>query len=190
MTARTTQRRTGGSRIQRSTALERLLIAAAVAAVLVAVGAWVAMSRPGATDVAGARSTASAPSSSAAPSSAAAAPAAAPEEPSAAPPPAAGTPDAPAETAPVAPPAVATPVAATEPAPETFLEAVTDSGLAPPVDDSLKLTMARDVCEEMGYGATPEDMVRALTFAGASDEEAANFVQLAVTNLCPEHAGR
>jgi hypothetical protein len=31
-------------------------------------------------------------------------------------------------------------------------------------------------------------MVRALTFAGASDEEAANFVQLAITNICPEHA--
>jgi hypothetical protein len=48
--------------------------------------------------------------------------------------------------------------------------------------------MARDVCEEMGYGSTPDDMVRALTFAGASDEEAANFVQLAITNICPEHA--
>ena len=65
---------------------------------------------------------------------------------------------------------------------------MTDSGLAPPVDDAQKLAMARDVCEEMGYGSTPEDMVRALTFAGATDAEAANFVQLAITNICPEHA--
>lgn len=40
----------------------------------------------------------------------------------------------------------------------------------------------------MGY-ATPVGTVRALAFAGASDEEAADFVLLAVTNLCREHAG-
>jgi hypothetical protein len=75
-----------------------------------------------------------------------------------------------------------------EATPQTFLDEVSDSGLAPPVDDAQKLAMARDVCEEMGYGSSPDDMVRALTFAGASDEEAANFVQLAITNICPEHA--
>jgi hypothetical protein len=80
------------------------------------------------------------------------------------------------------------PSPAQEQAPQEFLEQVTDSGLAPPVDDAQKLAMARDICAEMSHGATPDDMVRALAFAGATDEEAANFVQLAVTNICPEYA--
>ena len=58
---------------------------------------------------------------------------------------------------------------------KSFLTALTDSGLAPPVDDAQKLAMADDVCQELGYGSTYADVVRALTFAGASDAEAANF---------------
>jgi hypothetical protein len=37
--------------------------------------------------------------------------------------------------------------------------------------------MADDVCQELGYGSTYADVVRALTFAGASDAEAANFAR-------------
>jgi hypothetical protein len=201
MTAKTTNRRTAMSGFLGSKAFERLLIVAAVAAVLVAFGAWYAMARPAEAGAAAARSTA-----------AAGAPGATSTEAPTADAPAAGTPasdapaaeasaaetpatDAPAAEAPAAEtpatdvPAAEAPAAdAPEAAPQAFLEEVTDSGLAPPVDDAQKLAMARDVCEEMGHGSTPDDMVRALTFAGASDEEAANFVQLAVTNICPEHA--
>jgi hypothetical protein len=187
MTAKTTNRRTAMSGVLASKAVERLLIVAAVAAVLVAFGAWFAMGRPADAEAADAtRSTATAGAAAAT-----AAEAAATEEPAAAPSSVAEAPAAPAEedaatgsTAPAPAPATEAPA----PTPETFLDEVTDSGLAPPVDDAQKLAMARDVCEEMGHGATPDDMVRALTFAGASDEEAANFVQLAVTNICPEHA--
>jgi hypothetical protein len=187
MTAKTTNRRTAISGFLASKAVERLLIVAAVAAVLVAFGAWFAMGRPADAEAADAtRSTATAGAAAAT-----AAEAAATEEPAAAPSSVAEAPAAPAEedeatgsTAPAPAPATEAPA----PTPETFLDEVTDSGLAPPVDDAQKLAMARDVCEEMGHGATPDDMVRALTFAGASDEEAANFVQLAVTNICPEHA--
>jgi hypothetical protein len=187
MTAKTTNRRTAISGFLASKAVERLLIVAAVAAVLVAFGAWFAMGRPADADAADAtRSTATAGTAAAT-----AAEAAATEEPAAAPSSVAEAPAAPAEedaatgsTAPAPAPATEAPA----PTPETFLDEVTDSGLAPPVDDAQKLAMARDVCAEMGHGATPDDMVRALTFAGASDEEAANFVQLAVTNICPEHA--
>jgi hypothetical protein len=187
MTAKTTNRRTAISGFLASKAVERLLIVAAVAAVLVAFGAWFAMGRPADADAADAtRSTATAGTAAA---TAEEAPAT--EAPAAAPSSVAEAPAAPAEEdaatgSPAPAPAPATEAPA--PTPETFLDEVTDSGLAPPVDDAQKLAMARDVCEEMGHGATPDDMVRALTFAGASDEEAANFVQLAVTNICPEHA--
>jgi hypothetical protein len=187
MTAKTTNRRTAMSGFLASKTFERLLIVAAVAAVVVAFGAWFAMGRPAEADAAAARSTATARTAAA---TSAEAPAA--EAPAAAPSSAAEAPAAPAEEdAPAEDAASAAPAPAAEaPAatPETFLDEVTDSGLAPPVDDAQKLAMARDVCAEMGHGATPDDMVRALTFAGASDEEAANFVQLAVTNICPEHA--
>ena len=74
------------------------------------------------------------------------------------------------------------------PAPATaFLNALAASGLAPPVDDEQQVTMARDVCDELDNGSTYADMVRALTFAGASDAEATNFTRLAITHLCPEH---
>jgi len=47
--------------------------------------------------------------------------------------------------------------------------------------------MADDVCQELGYGSTYSDVVRALTFAGASDAEAANFAGLAITHLCSQY---
>ncbi|WP_167762099.1 DUF732 domain-containing protein [Blastococcus sp. CT_GayMR20] len=189
MTAKTTKRRTGLSGALGSKALERVLIVAAVAAVLVAFGAWYAMARPGGTEAAGSSSSTTAPSSAApsvetSPTPSAEAPAATtPAPPSVAA-------EAPAEQAGTGTPAASTTAGAPAQtaAPQTFLDEVTDSGLAPPVDDAQKLKMARDVCNEMSYGATPEDVTRALTFAGATDAEAANFVQLALTNICPEYA--
>jgi hypothetical protein len=192
MTAKTTRRRTALSGALGSKALERLLIVAAVAAVLVAFGAWYAMGRPAGADAAGATSSATA-GSSAAPAPEVSTPSEAPVATTPAPPaPATETPveqagtGATAARTTAAAPAPATPFSPTQ----TFLDEVSDSGLAPPVDDAQKLAMARDVCDEMGYGATPEDVTRALTFAGATDAEAANFVQLAIANVCPEHAGR
>jgi len=186
MTAKTTKRRTAMSGALGSKALERLLIVAAVAAVLVAFGAWYAMGRPAEADAA---SSPSAAARGAASGETVAAEPTAPEE--AAPPSSEAAVDAPAAPESAATPAPAAPAAETPaPSPQTFLDEVSDSGLAPPVDDAQKLAMARDLCEEMGYGATPDDMVRALTFSGATDAEAANFVQLAITNVCPEHAGR
>jgi len=188
MTAKTSNRRTALSALVRSKAFERVLIVTAIAAVAVAFGAWYAMARPADADA-----TAAGSSSTATASGAPAAEQPVTEESPAAEAPAteeAPVAEEPVETAPEPAEAPADEAApAQEPAPQAFLDEVTDSGLAPPVDDAQKLAMARDVCEEMGYGSTPEDMVRALTFAGATDEEAANFVQLAVTNICPEHAG-
>ena len=54
------------------------------------------------------------------------------------------------------------------------------------MDDKQKLAMADDVCQELKNGSKYTDVVRALTFAGATDEQAANFARLAVTNLCPQ----
>ena len=54
MTAKTTKRRTALSSALGSKTFERVLIVAAVAAVLVAFGAWYAMARPGDTEAAGA----------------------------------------------------------------------------------------------------------------------------------------
>ena len=68
-----------------------------------------------------------------------------------------------------------------------FLTALAASGLAPPIDDAQKIAMAEDVCQELGYGSKYADVVRALTFAGASDAEATNFARLAITNLCSQH---
>jgi Protein of unknown function (DUF732) len=67
-----------------------------------------------------------------------------------------------------------------------FLNALNASGMAPPVEDAQKLAMAEDVCQELKNGATYDDMVRALTFAGATDAEAANFARLSIENLCPQ----
>jgi hypothetical protein len=192
MTTKTTKRRTALSGALGSKALERLLIVAAVAAVLVAFGAWYAMGRP--TDAEAAGSTSSATVGSSVPPAPEASPTT--EAPAATTP----APPAPAAEAPVEEAATGTTAARSTAAPpaqapvfsptQTFLDEVADSGLAPPVDDAHQLAMAQDVCEEMGYGATSEDVVRALTFAGATDAEAANFVQLAITNVCPQHAGR
>jgi hypothetical protein len=192
MTAKTTKRRTALSGALSSKALERLLIVAAVAAVLVAFGAWYAMARPGDAAAAGTPSSATVEAPSA-PAPEASPTAEAPEATTPAPP--APEAEVPAEQAGTGATAARTTAAAPAPAPafsptQTFLDEVADSGLAPPVDDAQKLAMAQDVCEELGYGATPEDVVRALTFAGATDAEAANFVQLAITNVCPQHAGR
>jgi hypothetical protein len=169
----------------RTKAFERALIVAAVAAVLVAFGAWFAMGRPTAADAAAASSSRSAGTSGAT-SATPSAPAT--EAPASTPAPETAVPEseAPEEADAPAPSTAAAP--ATEAAPQAFLDQVSDSGLAPPVDDAQKLAMARQVCEEMSYGSTAEDMIRSLTFAGATDEEAANFVQLALTNICPEYA--
>src|SRR5688572_25561498 len=152
MTAKTTKRRTALSGALRSKALERLLMVAAVAAVLVAFGAWYAMGRPADAEAAGATSRAT-EGSSAAP---------APEAPPTTEAPVATTPAAPApaaeapvEQAGTGAPAARTTAAAPAPAPapasetpfsptQTFLDEVSDSGLAPPVDDAQQLAMAQD----------------------------------------------
>jgi hypothetical protein len=69
-----------------------------------------------------------------------------------------------------------------------FLAALDASGLAPPADAEVRLAFGQDVCTELGYGAPRADVVRAVTFAGASDAEAENLVSLAITHLCPQHA--
>jgi hypothetical protein len=191
MSVKSSTGREAGSAVRKPRALERLVIVGAVAAVLVAFGAWFAMSRPGAgAEAAGAG--ASATGESAAETSTG----------TAAGDPAASTAsDAPAEESADAPAgsgssvrtgtgaAAATPSATTAPLSPTtaFLTALTESGLAPPIDDTQKLAMADDVCQELGYGSTYTDVVRALTFAGASDAEAANFAGLAITHLCAQY---
>jgi hypothetical protein len=187
MSATSSTGREAGSAARRPRGLERLLIVAAVAAVLVSVGAWFAMNRPGAGAEAAAGSSATATSGSAADASPGSttgqADATASESSSAAP----G--DAPAGTGATGGSGSAAPSAAPPPLSPTtaFLTALTDSGLAPPVDDTQKLAMADDVCQELGYGSTYADVVRALTFAGASDAEAANFAGLAITHLCSQY---
>jgi hypothetical protein len=191
MSLKSSTGREAGSAVRKPRALERLVIVGAVAAVLVAFGAWFAMSRPGAgAEAAGAG--ASATGESAAETSTG----------TAAGDPAASTAsDSPAEESADAPAgsgssvrtgtgaAAATPSATTAPLSPTtaFLTALTESGLAPPIDDTQKLAMADDVCQELGYGSTYTDVVRALTFAGASDAEAANFAGLAITHLCAQY---
>jgi Protein of unknown function (DUF732) len=185
MTTKVTKRSTRLPGFVRSKAFERALIVAAVAAVLVAFGAWFAMGRPTQADAAAATSSPSASASDGTSATPSATPTEAPAA-TTAPETAAPEGEASEEADAPAPSTAAAP--AEEAAPQAFLDQVTDSGLAPPVDDAQKLAMARDVCEEMSHGSTSEDMIRALTFAGATDEEAANFVQLAVTNICPEYA--
>ena len=215
MSAKTTTDRKAGSTERGHTTLERLLVVAAVVAVLVSVGAWIAMNRPGGeAEAAGADSsvtsggtsgdsegtgtssatgtdsgtgagigtstgsdTGDQAASSAAPSSSTGSgtPAAG-QNGTAATPGRAGTSAAPSSSAP-------SPLSPTR----AFLTALSASGLAPPVDDTQKLAMADDVCQEMGYGSTYADVVRALTFAGATDAEATNFAKLAITNICPQY---
>jgi hypothetical protein len=191
MSVKSSTGREAGSAVRKPRALERLVIVGAVAAVLVAFGAWFAMSRPGAgAEAAGAG--ASATGESAAETStgtAAGDPAASTASDS----PAAESADAPAGSGSSGGTgtgaAAATPSAASAPLSPTtaFLTALTESGLAPPIDDTQKLAMADDVCQELGYGSTYTDVVRALTFAGASDAEAANFAGLAITHLCAQY---
>jgi hypothetical protein len=191
MSVKSSTGREAGSALHKPRALERLVIVGAVAAVLVAFGAWFAMSRPGAgAEAAGAG--ASATGESAAETStgtAAGDPAASTASDS----PAAESADAPAGSGSSGGTgtgaAAATPSATTAPLSPTtaFLTALTESGLAPPIDDTQKLAMADDVCQELGYGSTYTDVVRALTFAGASDAEAANFAGLAITHLCAQY---
>jgi hypothetical protein len=191
MSLKSSTGREAGSAVRKPRALERLVIVGAVAAVLVAFGAWFAMTRPGAgAEAAGAG--ASATGESAAETStgtAAGDPAASTASDS----PAAESADAPAGSGSSGGTgtgaAAATPSAASAPLSPTtaFLTALTESGLAPPIDDTQKLAMADDVCQELGYGSTYTDVVRALTFAGASDAEAANFAGLAITHLCAQY---
>lgn len=212
MSAKTTTDRKAGSAARGPRGLERLLIVAAVAAVLVAAGAWVAMNRPfGGAEAAAATQSSATASVGASDSAADAAPGTDTTTDSATGDPAAASAAQPAagESAaaarqgssgtgsstgsstgtsrpgtPAAPSSTATaPLSPTT----AFLTALTASGLAPPVDDAQKLAMANDVCKEMGNGSGYDDVVRALTFAGASDAEAANFARLAITNICPQY---
>jgi len=191
MSVKSSTGREAGSAARKPRALERLLIVAAVAAVLVALGAWFAMTRPGSgAEAAGAGSSATATGGSAADASAGTAtgdPAASTASES----PAAASADAPTgqgSSGGTAASAAPTSAATAPLSPTTaFLTALTESGLAPPIDDTQKLAMADDVCQELGNGSTYADVVRALTFAGASDAEAANFAGLAITHLCSQY---
>jgi hypothetical protein len=199
--------RTPGSAVRRPRVLERLVVVAAVAAALVAVGAWIALNRPdGAAEAAGASSsvgtsggsfseTSGAPAAGATDAAAGAGDQAdAPADASAAP--AAGSPDAAGPTAGTggtrstgaAETTAARGTGGTAPLSPTttFLNQLAASGLGPPVDDTQKLAMADDVCQELKNGSKYADVVRALTFAGATDEQAANFAKLSITNLCPK----
>jgi hypothetical protein len=211
----TTDRKAGSPR-RRLGVVERLLIVGAVAAVLVAVGAWIAMNRPGAgAEAAGAESSVGASGGSSITDGGTGtvelpdptADGAAPSSPSDPADPAASggaaTGDSGSGNGSAGSGNDATGQAGTGgtgsstggsssgSAPlsptKSFLTALTESGLAPPVDDAQKLAMADDVCQELGYGSKYADVVRALTFAGASDAEAANFATLAIKNICPQY---
>ena len=188
MSVKSSTGREAGSAARKPRALERLLIVAAVAAVLVALGAWFAMTRPGSgAEAAGAGSSATATGGDASAGTATGDPAASTASES----PAAASADAPTgqgSSGGTAASAAPTSAATAPLSPTTaFLTALTASGLAPPIDDAQKLAMADDVCQELGYGSTYADVVRALTFAGASDAEAANFAGLAITHLCSQY---
>jgi len=218
MPEKSTTGRKAGSRLRRLRTVERLLVVGAVAAVLVAVGAWIAMNRPGAgAEAAGAESSVGgsggssitdggtgtvelpdptadgeAPSSSADPADPAAPGGAATGDPaSGSGSGSAGSGNGAAGQAGTGGTGSSTGGSSSGSAPlsptKSFLTALDESGLAPPVDDAQKLAMADDVCQELGYGSTYADVVRALTFAGASDAEAANFATLAIKNLCPQY---
>jgi Protein of unknown function (DUF732) len=216
MPEKSTTGQKAGSPRRRLGVVERLLVVGAVAAVLVAVGAWIAMNRPGAgAEAAGAESSVGAsggssitdggtgtvelpdptadggaPSSSADSGDAAASGGAATG--------ASGSGSGSSGSGDGATGQAGTgttggtgsstggssaPLSPTK----SFLTALDESGLAPPVDDAQKLAMADDVCQELGYGSTYADVVRALTFAGATDAEAANFATLAIKNICPQY---
>lgn len=207
--------RKAGSPPRRLRALERVLLVGAVAAVLVAVGAWIAMNRPGAgAEAAGAESSVGAsggssttdggtgslelPDPTADGSSAAESTAAASGESgsgdsasSSAGSGSAGSGDSASGGGATGSTGSSTGSSSSGSGPisptKSFLTALTESGLAPPVDDAQKLAMADDVCQELGYGSKYADVVRALTFAGASDAEAANFATLAIRNICPQY---
>jgi hypothetical protein len=226
MSAKTTLGRKVGSAARGPRALERLLIVAAVVAVLVSVGAWIAMNRPGAAAEAagsGTADTASGGSSvestvtdpgtdaatatdavtgepaadaagsstgqSAAGQSAAGQSAAGPS--SAGQSSSGGSTGAGTGTGGGTGSTGTSGRSGTSTAPlsptTNFLTALAASGLAPPIDDAQKLAMADDVCQELGYGSKYADVVRALTFAGATDAEATNFARLAITNLCSQY---
>jgi hypothetical protein len=210
MPEKSTTGRKGGSPLRRLRAVERLLVVGAVAALLVAVGAWIAMNRPGAgAEAAGAESSVGASGGSsttdggrgtvelpdptadgslAAPSSSADSASTGAGSDSAGSGGAAIGQNGTGTTGGAGSPTSGTSSGSAQLSPtKSFLTALTESGLAPPVDDAQKLAMADDVCQELGYGSTYADVVRALTFAGASDAEATNFATLAITNICPQH---
>ncbi len=199
--------RTPGSAVRRPRVLERLVVVAAVAPPHVAVGAWIALNRPdGAAEAAGASSSVGASGGSFSETSGA--PAAGGTDATAgtgdeveAPADASTSPSASAPAAPGAAPgtggtgstgaarstaARSTGGSAALSPTTTFLNQLAASGLGPPVDDTQKLAMADDVCQELKNGSKYADVVRALAFAGATDEQAANFAMLSITNLCPK----
>ena len=217
MTAKTTTGRKLGSTVRTLGLLERLLVVAAIAAVLVAVGAWFAMNRPAdGAEVAGSESSAtggvSGGASAGGSGSAGEATGDAADSSSATSDDADGDGSAAGDGGSDSGGGSGTgggsssrssggsggsggssgAGATTRPSgssfsPTTaFLTALNASGMAPPVDDAQKLAMAEDVCQELKNGATYDDMVRALTFAGATDAEAANFTRLSVENICPQ----
>src|SRR4051794_8685765 len=204
MPDRTEPARTPGSAVRRPRVLERLVVVAAVAAVLVAVGAWYAMNRPDGTAEA-ARASAAADTADGSFSETSGTPdqatagtgdqAAATAGGSASGPARAAAPSAGASagtvgsrTTAASPSTAARSTAGTAPLSPTtaFLTQLAASGLGPPVDDAAKLSMADDVCQELKNGSKYADVVRALTFSGANDEQAANFARLAIKNLCPK----
>ena len=211
MPEKSTTGRKAGSPLRRLRTVERLLVVGAVAAVLVAVGAWIAMARTGTgAEAAGAESSVgasggssttdggtgtvelpdpTADGSEAAPTASTDGDAATTGTGTSAASGAAATGQAGTGTTAGAGSPTAGSSSGSAPLSPTkaFLTALTDSGLAPPVDDTQKLAMADDVCQEMGYGSTYADVVRALTFSGASDAEAANFARLAITTICPQY---
>jgi len=191
MPGKTTADRKTGSAARGPRILERLLIVAAVAAVLVSVGAWFAMNRPGGgAQAAGATASrgTSAPSTGATATDAGdqAAISILPPPAEAAGDAAAGAPSAAAISAATTAAPSAAPTSALSPT-ATFLTALTASGLAPPVDDTQRLAMAQDVCKQLGNGTAYDDVVGALTFSGATNPEAVNFARLATTTICPQY---
>ena len=210
MPEKSTTGRKAGSPLRRLRTVERLLVVGAVAAVLVAVGAWIAMARTGTgAEAAGTESSVgaadgssttdggtgtvelpdpTADGSEAVPTPSTDGDAASAGTGTSAGSGAAATGQSGTGTAGAGSPTAGSSSGSAPLSPTTaFLTALTESGLAPPVDDAQKLAMADDVCQEMGYGSTYVDVVRALTFSGASDAEAANFTRLAITTICPQY---
>jgi hypothetical protein len=210
MPEQSTTGRTAGSPLRRLRAVERLLVVGAVAAVLVAVGAWIAMARTGTgAEAAGAESSVGASTGGSSTTDGGTGTVALPDpttDGSEAAPTASTDGDAASAgtgtsagsaatgqagtgtTAGAGSPTVGSSSGSAPLSPtKAFLTALTESGLAPPVDDTQKLAVADDVCQELGYGSTYADVVRALTFSGASDAEAANFARLAITTICPQY---